>query len=86
MTRLEAIVGFYGILSRLEKYVGGKQILAKCDGRFMKWPNRGVYFFFEHGEKRITSGTGSRVVRVGTHAVKNEKGKVHSVAKAAYSS
>jgi hypothetical protein len=35
----------------------------------MKWPQRGVYFFFEAGEERTTSGTGPRVVRVGTHAL-----------------
>lgn len=31
----------------------------------------GVYFFFEPGEMRTTSGTGPRVVRVGTHALKS---------------
>jgi len=36
----------------------------------MGWPRRGVYFFFETGEARTDSGTGLRVVRVGTHALK----------------
>lgn len=75
MTKREAIIRFYDILSRLGKCVGGKRLLAECDGRNMKWPRRGVYFFFEHGEQRTTSGKGLRVVRVGTHAVKNEKEK-----------
>jgi len=35
----------------------------------MGWPQRGVYFFFENGEKRRESGSGLRVVRVGTHAL-----------------
>ncbi|MAY33586.1 MAG: hypothetical protein CMM86_13375 [Rhodovulum sp.] len=36
----------------------------------MDWPMRGVYFFFEDGELRSQSGSGPRVVRVGTHALK----------------
>lgn len=35
----------------------------------MKWPKQGLYLFFENGEHRTDSGTGMRVVRVGTHAV-----------------
>ena len=42
--------------------------LSSCTGR-MAWPERGVYFFFESGEERSDSGTGLRVVRVGTHAL-----------------
>ena len=42
--------------------------LSSCTGR-MTWPQRGVYFFFESGEERSDSGTGFRVVRVGTHAL-----------------
>ena len=37
----------------------------------MGWPERGVYFFHEHGENRTDSGSGLRVVRVGTHALKD---------------
>ncbi|MXW92150.1 MAG: hypothetical protein F4114_13320 [Rhodospirillaceae bacterium] len=36
----------------------------------MKWPHRGVYFFFEPGELRSDPGRGPRVVRIGTHALK----------------
>lgn len=36
----------------------------------MDWPRRGVYFFFEEGEERSGSGSGPRVVRIGTHALK----------------
>ncbi|WP_087734299.1 hypothetical protein [Paraburkholderia piptadeniae] len=34
------------------------------------WPTHGVYFFFEKGEQRTDSGEGLRVVRVGTHALR----------------
>ena len=67
--RLADIQHFYQLLDILEDKVGGKRVLAKCNGR-MNWPKRGVYFFFETGEIRSTSGEGPRVVRVGTHALK----------------
>ena len=67
--RLRDIQRFYSVLEELEAVVGGKRTLGKADGR-MNWPLRGVYFFFEPGEERTTSGTGPRVVRVGTHALK----------------
>jgi hypothetical protein len=38
----------------------------------MIWPTRGVYFFFEPGETLSGSGTGNRVVRVGTHALRRD--------------
>lgn len=59
---------FYELLSNLAARLGGCRRLAECDGR-MDWPQRGVYFFFELGELRSVSGTGNRVVRVGTHAL-----------------
>ena len=67
-TRLEAVQQFYTLLQRLEAHLGGKRRLANCTGR-MGWPERGVYFFFEPGEIRNTSGQGPRVVRVGTHGL-----------------
>ena len=67
-TRLKDIKRFYDLLDQLELKVGKKRILANCNGH-MDWPERGVYFFFEPGEERSTSGTGMRVVRVGTHAL-----------------
>ena len=60
---------FYTLLARIEEKVGGRRRLAECDGG-MDWPERGVYFFFEPGERRKHSGEGDRVVRVGTHALK----------------
>ena len=66
--RANDIAKFYDLLDRLEAGVGGTRVLAECNGR-MNWPRRGVYFFFEGGEIRSRSGTGRRVVRVGTHAL-----------------
>ena len=59
---------FYDILARLEFGYGGVRVLQACSAR-SEWPQRGVYFFFENGEVRSGSGSGNRVVRVGTHAV-----------------
>jgi len=69
MSRLADIVRFYDLLQKLEEKVGGKRQLAACHGR-MGWPARGVYFFFEPEEQRAHGGSGPRVVRVGTHALK----------------
>ena len=67
---------FYELLDSIETKIGGKRTLANCDG-YMSWPKRGVYFFFEPGEERSTSGNGLRCVRVGTHAIsKNSKTKL----------
>ncbi len=68
MDRLSDLVRFYNHLGSLEVKLGGKRTLADCNGR-MGWPTRGVYFFFEPGEDRRDSGTGPRVIRVGTHAL-----------------
>ena len=69
MSRLDDLVLFYALLDRLERKLGGIRQLAGCTGR-MGWPKRGVYFFFEDGERRHESGQGPRIVRVGTHALK----------------
>lgn len=66
--RLSDLREFYDQLQQLEERLGGKRTLGESDGR-MTWPDRGVCFFFEPGEKRSTSGAGLRVVRVGTHAL-----------------
>ena len=47
----------------------GKTTLSICTGR-TKLPQRGVYFFFEIGEKRKELGYGLRVTRIGRHALK----------------
>jgi hypothetical protein len=71
--RHDDLVRFYGIVVRLEKSIGGARKLADCSGR-MDWPARGVYFFREGGESRKDSGSGPRIVRVGTHALKAGSG------------
>lgn len=43
----------------------------------MDWPQRGVYFFFEEGELR-DDGVSHRVVRVGTHALRNSNSTLWS--------
>jgi len=67
--RLHDLIRFYEILDVLAERIGGPRTLAECTGR-MRWPERGVYFFQEYGENRSDSGTGLRIVRVGTHALK----------------
>lgn len=67
--RREHLVGFYLILDELERRIGGARTLGDCRGR-MDWPPRGIYFFREAGERRSDTGTGPRIVRVGTHALK----------------
>ncbi len=44
-------------------------MLGDCTG-YMSWPDRGLYFFFGDGESRSDTGKGMRVVRVGTHALR----------------
>lgn len=66
--RLSDLKQFYRLIDRAISKVNGAYFLSECHGR-MDWPQRGVYFFFETGEERAQSGTGLRVVRVGTHAV-----------------
>lgn len=58
---------FYTLLNQLRKEQGGYRYLRDCTS-WTGWPDRGVYFFFEHGETR-TNSEDLRVVRVGTHAV-----------------
>jgi hypothetical protein len=67
MSRREDLDRFYELMKQLEKRLGGKRMLADCNGK-MNWPERGVYFFFEEGEYRENGEP--RVVRVGTHALK----------------
>lgn len=68
LDRQNHIARFYQLLDRLENAVGGANRLKDCSG-YMPWPNRGVYFFFEDGERRSESDSGIRVVRIGTHAL-----------------
>ena len=69
LQRLEDITYFYNLLSKLEKKLQGKTNLSISTGNDI-WPIRGIYFFFESGELRQESGSGLRVTRIGTHALK----------------
>jgi len=57
---------FYSLLEELSKRVGGPRKLRECDGS-IRWPQKGVYFFFEQRETRPNGAP--RVVRIGTHAL-----------------
>lgn len=61
---------FYELLGELRHQLAGPRRLRTCTAS-SGWPLNGVYFFFEEGESR-TAGQGSRVVRVGTHALRTE--------------
>lgn len=66
--RAQDLRAFYDVLDQLAA-IAGKTRLADWR-RGPSLGRRGVYFFFEDGESRSDSGTGPRVVRVGTHALR----------------
>jgi len=68
MTKMDDLTRLYRIIDRLEAASGGKRFLSIL-APSGSWPGMGVYFFFEPGEVRTGSGSGSRLVRVGTHAL-----------------
>src|SRR4051812_16188490 len=70
MARTDNLRSFYDVLSRLERKSGSAFEFGLCTGR-QPWPERGVYFIFEPNETRVNSGSGPRVVRVGTHALRD---------------
>ena len=70
MSNLADIIRFYDLLGRLAQRIGGSQTLDKLRDNH-DLPAAGVYFFFESSELRGESGTGPRVVRIGTHALKS---------------
>jgi len=59
---------FYDLLDDLSSKLGGPRNLGECSGRD-KWPERGIYFFFEPREARHFRRDRLRVVRIGTHAI-----------------
>lgn len=59
---------FYNILSQLEKSGQQGLRLASYNGS-SSLPSRGVYFFREPDEYRLSNPSSLRIVRVGTHAV-----------------
>ena len=67
-SRFDHLKQFYSLLNTLTEKMGGARTLSGCSGK-MQWPLRGVYFLFEYSEIRSDTGTGLRVVRVGTHGL-----------------
>lgn len=65
MPRRADLRRFYSLMRRLERNIGDRLVLGEAERA--DCPPRGVYFFFESGERRSGSGTGDRVVRVGSH-------------------
>ena len=66
--RLNDLKRFYDLLASLKERIGGARRLSECSGR-TRWPKRGIYFFMEEEEIRADTGSGPRIVRVGTHAL-----------------
>lgn len=71
MERNNLIEQFYSLLNELRNKTGFRY-LKDCRAS-LDWPKQGVYFFFEAGETRQGSND-LRVVRVGTHGLKNGSG------------
>lgn len=67
--RKEDLIRFYRLVDRLSEKTGGPHFLSNCGSR-MTWPSRGVYFFMEPSEFRTDTGSGLRIVRIGTHGLK----------------
>jgi hypothetical protein len=68
IARLAHLQRFYDLIDVLRRRLGGERTLADVQACH-DLPRRGVYFFFEQSEVRSDSGYGSRIVRVGTHAL-----------------
>jgi len=77
MSRLSDLARFYDLLEVLASRLGGPRTTDKLSN-FRDWPTRGVYFFFEPAELRSHSGTGLRVVRVGTLMGRFRSGVVYA--------
>jgi hypothetical protein len=64
------LVRFYRLMDELQELNGGLHRLAAATPD-APWPQRGVVWFQEKSEQRRDSGSGPRIVRVGTHALKD---------------
>ena len=58
----------HGLMNELEHPIGGPRRLTEETGQ-MGWPDRGINFFSEAGERRASGEAGIHIVRVGTHAL-----------------
>lgn len=66
--RLADLRRFYSAMDLLRARIGGFHRLSEDSGSLPR-EGRGVYFFFDSDERRVDSGDGPPVVRVGTHGV-----------------
>ena len=67
--RLRDMDLFYALLKRLCICQGGSSsVLSRHTAKSVR-PKRGIYFFFEPGERRMTAPFEDRVTRIGTHSV-----------------
>lgn len=69
ISREDDLKRLYRHFDLLATKLGGMRRLDEIS-RHKEWPLRGVYFFFDPDEPRSGSGTGPRLVRIGTHALK----------------
>ena len=67
--RLQHIDRFYALLARVAARGDGSPPRLFQRTKASVAHERGIYFFFEEGEKRMTAPFEDRVVRIGTHAV-----------------
>ena len=70
MARRGDLRRFYALMRRLER-IDRRHELGELRER--DCPEQGVYFFFEPGEARSGSGSGDRIVRVGSHALAQDQ-------------
>jgi hypothetical protein len=68
-SKLKDLKKFYSLLQDLEKKFPKKTL---GDAKIKDIPKKGIYFFFEDGQKRVETGEGDRVTRVGTHAIRED--------------
>jgi len=66
--RLADLDRFYFLLKRLSLEGSDARLLQDSSGK-LRWPSRGLYFFFDPLELRSFDSKTCRIVRVGTHAV-----------------
>lgn len=67
--RLRDMDRFYALLKRLSNLQGGSARLLRDHTPKSVSTHRGIYFFFEPNERRMTAPFDGRVTRIGTHSV-----------------
>jgi len=65
--RVQDMDRFYSLVERIASTSGGIRNLGEIEGKVI--PPRGIYFFWQSGEQRMSKPFEARIVRIGTHAV-----------------